>query len=174
MSLITQIQSFASSVGADVKLLWTMINGKAADLSGLQTTAKSNLVAAINEVNTKAGQGGGASIDDGAASTTKVWSSSKTSTEISTAASGAATTGATNGANSAVSTIRNGVASTYDTLAKIATKIGTMDTAISNRIRFDAAQTLTAGQRTTVETNLNLGDTETNLAQSYITARDSA
>lgn len=167
MSLVSQISNFAAAVGTDIKLIWTLLNGKAANLSALTTTDKSNIVAAINEVRTLASNNsGGSTIDDATTSASKVWSSSKTSTEVSGAA--------TAGANSAVSTVRGGVASTYDTLAKVATKFGTQDTAISNRIRFDAAQTLTAAQRTQVETNLNLGNTETDFAAAYVAARDAA
>ena len=82
-----------------------------------------------------------------------------------------AETGITNGINSAVSIIRGGVSTTYDTLAKVATKFGTVDAALGNRLRIDAAQTLTASQKAFVEGNLDLGDTTTDFVASYVTAK---
>lgn len=50
MSFETNLQDFATRVGTECKALRTLINGNALDLSGLTTTAKNNLVAAINEI----------------------------------------------------------------------------------------------------------------------------
>lgn len=55
------------------------------DPGSLSTTNKANLVAAINEVFTIASAPNGAQINDGAASLTEVWSSSKTASEITAA-----------------------------------------------------------------------------------------
>ena len=49
-TLVTRISDLATRIGTDVKALRTFINGNMADLSGLTTTAKGNLVAAVNEV----------------------------------------------------------------------------------------------------------------------------
>lgn len=84
MTLDTNLQDFATSVATNAKAMKTLINGNATDLSALTTTQKSNLVAAINEVAAAVG-GAGATIDDGAASSLTVWSSSKTDTEIKAA-----------------------------------------------------------------------------------------
>ena len=65
-------------------------NGK---LSDLQTTAKSTLVAAINEVLGIAqagGGGGGSNINDGVIDTSSTWSSSKINAEIQAASGGGA------------------------------------------------------------------------------------
>lgn len=51
MSLATNVLSLATRMATECKSLRTLINGNAADLSSLTTTAKGNLVAAINEVN---------------------------------------------------------------------------------------------------------------------------
>lgn len=83
MSLATNVSNLATRIATEVKALRTLINGNAADLSSLTTTAKTNLVAAINEINASAG----ASIDDATTSTSKVWSSNKTNSEISNAVS---------------------------------------------------------------------------------------
>lgn len=54
MSLQTRITDFITAVGTDYKQLRTWIAGSnTADLTGLTTTAKTSLLAAINEVNAK-------------------------------------------------------------------------------------------------------------------------
>lgn len=50
MSLVTQLQDLTTRIATESKGLKTMLNGNAANLTGLTTTAKSNLVAAINEL----------------------------------------------------------------------------------------------------------------------------
>ena len=51
MSLQTQLTALVNAVAGDIKTIWSLMNGKAANLDGLQTSEKSSLVAAINEVN---------------------------------------------------------------------------------------------------------------------------
>lgn len=53
-TLETRLRDLATAIGTQIKQLRTLINGNLADLSGLATTAKGNLVAAINEVRTLA------------------------------------------------------------------------------------------------------------------------
>ena len=84
MSLVTNITNAFTRVATEVKALRTLINGNQSSLSALNTTAKSNLVAAINELVASVG-GAGASINDATMSTTSVWSSSKTDAEIDAA-----------------------------------------------------------------------------------------
>lgn len=50
MSLSTNIVNLATRVATEVKSIRTLINGNAADLSSLTTTAKGNLVASLNEL----------------------------------------------------------------------------------------------------------------------------
>lgn len=90
MSLATNISNLATRIATEVKSLRTLINGNATDLSGLNTTSKTNLVSAINEVNTAVSNIDVSSqlaelIDDTGTSTSNVWSSSKTSSEITSA-----------------------------------------------------------------------------------------
>lgn len=60
MSLATRLSDLITAVGTDIKTLRTYVTGSSTgDLTGLTTTAKSNLVAAINEI--KASSGGGSS-----------------------------------------------------------------------------------------------------------------
>ena len=58
MSLASRITDFATAVGTALKSTRTLVNGNVADLSALNTTNKTNLVAAINEVNAGGGGGG--------------------------------------------------------------------------------------------------------------------
>lgn len=107
MSLSTNVADLATRVATEAKSLRTLINGNALDLSALTTTAKSSLVAAINELALAIG-GAGASIEDGTASTLTVWSSSKTDAEI----------------DAAVSALVSAAPGTLDTLNELAAALG--------------------------------------------------
>jgi hypothetical protein len=63
MSLATNITDLATRVATEAKALRTLINGNAADLSSLTTTAKTNLVAAINELDAAIGASGATDLD---------------------------------------------------------------------------------------------------------------
>jgi hypothetical protein len=86
MSLVVNLANLAQSMGNEMKALRTLVNGNTTGLSGLTTTNKATLVAAINEVDAQvdaiAAQPGGATINDSATSTSSVWSSSKTQSAI--------------------------------------------------------------------------------------------
>lgn len=74
MKLEQRLTLLASAVGADIKIL----TNKIGDLTSLETTAKTNLVAAINELYDAIG-GAGAQIDDSAGDgdTLVTWSANK-------------------------------------------------------------------------------------------------
>lgn len=142
MSLVTQISDVVTQLGTEIKTTRSSIG----DLASLATTAKSSLVAAINEVKASV-SGAGATINDGATSTSSVWSSQKTSDSIT----------------AATSAILNGAPAALDTLKEFADAIGdnanyaaSTTTALGNRLRFDAVQTLTSGQKTQGQTNLDV------------------
>jgi hypothetical protein len=84
MSLVTNLGNLATRVATEVKAVRTLLNGNALDNSALTTTAKANLVVAINEVvaDVEALSAGAAGIDDLTISTTSTWSSDKTNSEI--------------------------------------------------------------------------------------------
>ena len=160
MSLETGIIALAEAVGADVKAL----NVKIGDLTQLTTTAKNNLVAAINEAAASGGGGGGAIIDDnaGAGDTAVVWSANKTVTAI----------------QAAVDALVDGAPAALDTLNKLAAALGndenlaqTMIAQINNRVRFDEAQVLTAGQQLTACTNIGVGDPARDFVADYAAAK---
>lgn len=163
MSLESKIIALAQAVGADVKTLTT----KQGDLTALSTTAKTSLVAALNELYGLVGSGG-AVIDDvaGDGATTVTWSANKIFDTIE-AAKAAVTDALTNGAGAAL-----------DTLAELAAALGddpnfaaTIASEIANRVRYDAAQTLSAAQQLQACTNIGVGDPEHNFAADYATAK---
>lgn len=146
MSLESRIIALAQAVGTDVKAL-TAAQGS---LTSLGTTNKASLVAAINELMTLVGSSG-ASIDDGAGdgNTAVTWSANKIFDSIE-AAKAAVKNELVNGAGAAL-----------DTLNELAAALGndpsfaaTIATEIANRVRFDAAQTLTGPQQTQARANI--------------------
>lgn len=146
MSLATRIIALAQAVGADVKAL-TATQGS---LSALNTTTKTSLVAAINELRTLVGSAG-AVIDDNAGNgnTAVTWSADKIFDSIE-AAKLAVKNDLVNGAGAAL-----------DTLSELAAALGndpsfaaTVAGEIANRVRFDAAQTLTTPQQAQARSNI--------------------
>lgn len=146
MSLETRIVALAQAMGADVKAL-TVAQGS---LSALNTTTKTSLVAAINELLTLTASAG-ASIDDAAGNgaTAVTWSADKIFDAIE-AAKTAVKNDLTDGASAAM-----------DTLKELATALGndpafaaTIATDIANRVRYDAAQTLSVPQQDQARANI--------------------
>ncbi len=166
MSLETKIISLAQAIGADIKTART----ERGTLSSLSTTAKSNLVAAINELFTAIStlQAGSAGINDSAGdgNTTQTWSANKIFDEI-------------DAAKAAVKAeLTNGAAAALDTLAELASALGndpnfaaTIASGLSNRVRFDAAQTLDATQKAQACANIGVGNPEHDFAADYNTAK---
>lgn len=171
MSLDTNLQNLATALGADVKAVRQWINGNLADLSTLTTTTKASLVAAINEVDSAvdalSSAEGGATINDAAASTTQVWSSQKTTTEISTA----------------VSALVDSAPATMDTLNEISAALQddpNVITAIQNGLAQRVAvtaQTFTGPEKTQALANIgavaaaDVGNTATDYVAVYNTAK---
>lgn len=171
MSLATNLQDLATRVATECKGIRTLINGNAADLSALTTTAKSNLVAAVNELNAEidALSSGAAGIDDGTTATTSTWSSSKTADAIL----------------AAKDAILGGAGGAYDTLQELKdlldssdaaddSAIATITTALGNRVRTDtAAQGLDSTQQANARTNIDVysktetGDVTTNFVTTF-------
>jgi len=149
MSLVANIQLLAARVAAECKSIRTLVNGNAADLSALNTAAKTNLVAAVNELKTAIDAIPNTAIDDSATSATKTWSSTKISAQIT----------------SAINALVNGAPAALDTLNQLATAlqndedaVATLTAQIAGAVRFDIAQTLTGAQQLQANTNLGIGD----------------
>lgn len=146
MSLDNRLIALAQAMGADVKAL-TLAQGQ---LSALNTTTNTSLVAAINELLTLV-SGTGAVIDDnaGAGDTGVAWSASKIVSAIA-AAQMAVKNDLVNGAGAAL-----------DTLSELAAALGNdpsfaanIATQIANRVRFDAAQALSTQQQAQARDNI--------------------
>lgn len=162
MSLQDQIVALAEAIGADVKLL----KQRDGDLTTLSTSAKGNLVAAINEIYTLVGSGGVTINDASTTSTTQTWSASKSTAAIAAAVS------------ALQDSLVNGAGAALDTLKELADALGgdpnfaaTIATALNNRVRFDAAQSLTAPQQLQACQNLGLGDPTHNFVTDYNAAK---
>ena len=163
MSLELKIIALAQSIGADIKTART----ERGALSGLSTTAKTSLVAAINEIYGLLGAGSLA-INDAAGdgNTTDTWSANKIFDTIEAAKA------------SVINSMTNGAAAALDTLSELATALGndanfatTIATELGNRVRYDAVQTLTAPQKVQACANIGVGDPEHDFAADYVTAK---
>lgn len=159
MSLENRLIALAEAIGTDIKSL----NTKQGDLTSLQTTAKGNLVAAINELYGSIG-GAGAQIDDdaGMGDTLVTYSADKILTVVE-AAKQAVKAELLDGAPEALDTLvelADALNNDPNFAAAIATQIG-------NRVRFDEAQTLDSAQKLTACTNIGVGDPEIDLIAAY-------
>jgi hypothetical protein len=163
MTLEARIISLAEAIGTDVKTLTT----KQGDLTALTTTAKTNLVAAINEIAALVGDAGVA-IDDTATdgNATVTWSADKIFDAIA-AAKTEVTDSLTNGASAAL-----------DTLSELAAALGndsnfstTIAAALTNRVRIDEAQTLTTAQQAQACANIGVGDNGHDYLVEYAAAK---
>ena len=172
MTLEQRLIALAQVIGADIKAL----NLAQGSLSTLATTAKASLVAAVNELKTAvdAAAGGGVSIDDGAGdgATGVTWSADKIFDAIE-AAKTAVKNDLTAGAAAALNTLSELAAALNNDPAFAAT----IAAEIANRVRFDAAQTLTAPQQTQARANIGaqsaaaIGDPDHNFVADYTAAK---
>lgn len=173
MSLETRIVALASAIGADIKTL----RSNDGDLTTLTTTAKTSLVAALNELKASLDSiDTSAVINDAAASLTTTYSSTKISADIA----------------DAVAALVDGAPTALDTLNELATALGndanfatSIADALGARVRTDAAQTFTAPQQLQARENIGaaaeadfaalvtaIGDTDQDFAADYAAARD--
>lgn len=129
MSLSTNISNLATRVATEIKSVRTLVNGNAADLSSLTTTAKSNLVAAINELDAAIDNIDlSALISDTTTATTTTWSSTKITSAI----------------DAAVTALVDGAPGLLDTLNELAAALGDDEnfaTTISNQLAAKADDT---------------------------------
>lgn len=168
-TLEARLIALAQAVGADIKTA-RLARG---DLATLSTNAKTSLVAAINELFASIGAAGAAINDTaGNGATTETWSADKIFDSIE-AAKTAVKNELTNGAAVALDTL-NELAAAIGNDANFATTIAGQ---IANRVRFDAAQGLTAPQKVQALANigavatLDVGNTDRDLAADYVTAK---
>lgn len=167
------IIALAQAVGADIKAL----NLNQGAMAALTTAAKANLVAAINELKTAIDAlsgAGGAPINDSAGNgdTTATWSADKIFDSIELAK------------QAVKDDLVNGSAAALDTLAELAAALNndpnfaaTLASEIANRVRYDAAQALTAPQQTQARANIaaygaaEIGNPDADLVAAYNAAK---
>lgn len=176
MSLETRLVALAQAVGADIKTART----ERGNLASLSTTTKTSLVAAINELFAAIGAAG-AQIDDGAGNgaTLVTWSADKIFDSIEAAKL------------AVKNELIDGAGTALDTLNELAAALGndpsyatTVATALANRVRFDAVQTLTSPQQTQARSNIGaaaasdlstlttgLGNYDRDITADYVTAK---
>jgi hypothetical protein len=118
MSLATNLISAFTRVATEAKALRTLINGNAVDLSALNTTAKGNLVLAINEVDAAIG-GGGAAASETVAGIVELATTTEAATGVDTVR---AVTPA--GLAAGLSTLVDAAPGTLNTLNELAAALG--------------------------------------------------
>lgn len=155
-TLQVRITDLATRIATECKSIKT----SAGDLTSLSTTQKTSLVAAINELKSAIDSASSSiSISDSTSNTTSVWSSSKISSELLVLKN---------------SILGDGISTALDTLVEFSAALGndanfasTITTALGYRIRYDAAQTLTAGQKTQACSNLGIGEPDTDFVTTF-------
>ena len=141
MSLLTRITALINSIATDIKDVYAKIG----NLNTLQTTTKSSLVGAINEIKSS----GGLQINDSTPSVSTTFSGTAIDSKIATAKT------------EVKNEILGGASAAYDTLKEIQAQMEADDTAA-------ASLTTAVGQRPTYTETGNL---DTDLVQLYNTAK---
>jgi capsid protein len=161
MSLATRIESLVIRVAQE----FNDVRAKAGNLANLTTTDKSNLVAAINEL--KAAVVSSAVIDDAHIAATTTYSSNKIVSLL----------------DALKTEILGGADAAYDTLVEIqqllqngTSGLDALLTAVNNRVRFDAAQSLTVAEQLQARSNIgavaatDVGNTDTDFVAVFVGA----
>ena len=179
MSLELKIAALITAVGGDVKALTTKIG----DTTSLSTTAKANLVAAINEVQAAVStlQAGSTTINDAAGNgdVNVTWSADKIHDEI-VAAVTAAKNDLLGGAGAALDTLKE-LADALNNDASYATNIAAM---LTKRLAVDDVQVFTNAEKLQGRENIgaaadtelqqlktDLGNVDEDLVALYTTAK---
>lgn len=160
MSLQTQITTLITAIASDIKTLLA----NTGNLANLTTTNKTSLVNSLNELKSSIANIDLTSLisDATATSTSKTYSINKINSQIS----------------AAVAALVNSAPGTLDTLKELAdaltadsSTISGLVTAIGNRVRFDAAQSLTDPEKIVACQNIGIGDPTKDLAAAYAAAK---
>lgn len=151
-----QLDALAAAIAARINTR----RSEQGSLGDLTTTATGSIVAAINELDAALGSAG-ATISDGTTGTGTVWSSQKVADYVA----------------AAVTSILGGASAAYDTLGELQALMAADDTetsgimtALGNRLRFDAAQTLDSTQKAQGKANLGIVASTTDFAAAFNTA----
>ena len=161
MSLATRIESLVIRVAQE----FNDVRAKAGNLANLTTTDKSNLVAAINEL--QAAVVSSAVIDDAHIAATTTYSSNKIVSLL----------------DALKTEILGGADAAYDTLVEIqqllqngTSGLDALLAAVNNRVRYDAAQSLTVAEQLQARSNIgavaatDVGNTDTDFVAVFVGA----
>lgn len=160
MSLQTQITALIAAIASDIKTLLA----NTGNLANLTTANKTSLVNSLNELKSSIANIDLTSLisDATLTSTQKTYSIDKINAQIA----------------AAVASLVNSAPGTLDTLKELAdaltadsSTLSGLVTAVGNRVRFDAAQSLTDPEKITACQNLGIGDPTTDLAAAYSAAK---
>lgn len=160
MSLQTQITALIAAIASDIKTLLA----NTGNLANLTTANKTSLVNSLNELKSSIANIDLTSLisDATLTSTQKTYSIDKINAQIA----------------AAVAALVNSAPGTLDTLKELAdaltadsSTLSGLVTAVGNRVRFDAAQSLTDPEKITACQNLGIGDPTTDLAAAYSAAK---
>lgn len=160
MSLQTQITALIAAIASDIKTLLA----NTGNLANLTTANKTSLVNSLNELKSSIANIDLTSLisDATLTSTQKTYSIDKINAQIA----------------AAVAALVNSAPGTLDTLKELAdaltadsSTLSGLVTAVGNRVRFDAAQSLTNPEKITACQNLGIGDPTTDLAAAYSAAK---
>jgi hypothetical protein len=186
VSLQTRLQDLATAVATDVKQLRTWITGSSSgSIAGLTTTAKTDLVSAINEINAKPTSGAPPAATELTTGIVELADLAEVAAGVDTVR--AVTPQGVRQERTALKTeiLGAGIPAALDTLKELADAIGddanfaaTVTTGLANRVRVDtAAQGLDATQQANARTNIgtvassDIGDPTIDLVAVYTTAK---
>lgn len=162
MSLQVRIESLVLRLAAEFKTIY----GQVGTLANLSTTDKTNLVSSINELRSQISVLAGITVIDDAnsAATATTFSASKITTLL----------------DALKADLLGGADAAFDTLKELQTAIlsdesgiSALLTAVDKRVRFDAAQSLTAPEQTQARQNIGaiaaaaIGDPETDFVAAF-------
>jgi hypothetical protein len=186
MSLQTRLSDLITAIGTDYKQIRTWISGSSTgDLTGLNTTVRTDLISAINEVNAKPTSGAPADATTAVKGIVELADLAEVAAGVDTAR--AVTPQGVRQERAALKDeiLGAGVPGALDTLDELAAALGddanfgaTVTTALANRVRVDtAAQGLTVTQQGNARTNIaavgtvDIGDPDTDLVAIYVAAK---
>lgn len=163
MSQELKLIALAQTIAGDIKTL----NNRVGDLTSLPTTAKGNLVAAIEELYGLLGSAG-AVIDDtaGDGATSVTWSANKSFDMIAQAV------------QAMKDSLLNGAGAAYDTFKELQdliqgdeTIVAALTQKVGEKVSFAEVQTLNSAQRLQACQNIGIGDPEADLVAVYNAAK---
>jgi capsid protein len=165
MSLQVRIESLVMRLAAEFKTIY----GQVGTLASLSTTDKTSLVSAINELRTQIDAVAGTTVidDANAAATSTTFSASKITSLLD-----ALKADLLGGADAAFDTLKE----LQDAILNDQTGIAALLAAVDKRVRFDAAQALTAEEQEQARQNIGalaavaVGDPETDFVAIFETA----